>query len=566
MDLFLHVGPLMAHPTHTDDQTDALKHSRAFTLSHDETLPVNTSQPTTHTASVPTLRRTRRLIASRPNENPLNARDLAVEKNSQSEGTSVPVARRNASGKALHMRATKPLYPPSSWKGDISNGRDDGDIFTKSSISGSNELFSSKTGRSLPSTNHVERYIGKFMQKLPEESTDECNSSGEGKENLVSSAKPLLHQNTSGPHTKPCNTPRDRIMDPKPSAPKIGSDWSKASSRAYKQSSRNGATTQSVLPDPEVAYSQTFYYTTCPHTSPPCSRPLNVQPTLTTYHENLLRFAPFHLRIHPMDPAPEIYTLEGACSQCDLAARREAEIKVLGKYKSKVDDLSARLHDLQGDIDLDSPTLPRKCYGGTSQSSPHSKAMTDQTNAVFTPEAIEEILSIETDLESLIKRRDREVKFIWRGYTARWGPATLGVFRDQLHPLTRTMQTAATSNAEHGLSRYGTASDDESITSTGTRSSVKDVGSGSSGASSTTSFGSGGGATHSSSTRTRRTQNTTNYLASSPCDTPQSRYSNGMRHVPLPSPIDATKQDGRMQIGWVRQDRNLSTKTPRNVD
>lgn len=546
----MHVNPLTAHPTHEDAQNHASEHSPSFSLSYGKTLPATDKAP------VPKLRRTRRLIITGPSENQTNISDLPDRKYPHVHTTRPPAEVENTCGEALHSRQQKLLYPPSSWKGDIGEGGESADNLPKSLLAGSKYIISTKTDQRFPNTNHAEPNIGRSARtkKLCEDSTNLSISSEDVYEYSALSNKPLFSRMTSVSDAKACNVSRDQINYFKSSAS------TKASPTTGKKGGSSVVTTQSTLPNPEIAYSQTFYYTTCPHASPPCSRPLNVQPTLVTYHQDLLRFAPFHLRIRPLDPAPEIYTLEGACSQCDLAARREAEIKVLEKYRSNVDDLSARLHELQGDIDLDSPTLPREYYGGMRQPSRSSNAMTDEINAVLTPEAIEKILSIETDLEALIKKREREIKFVWRGYTARWGPATLGVFRDQLYPLTRTTETAAANNADHSLSRLGNTSDELSIASKGMKSSTREVRSVSSGASSTTSFGSGSGASHLSFVRARPASSTFNYPTSS-CDTPQSRYSNGMRQIRLPSPVDPTKQDGRMQIGWIRRDRKSTKKT-----
>jgi hypothetical protein len=552
MDLFLSVGTHAANSTNKNAQTRTSNHSRILSISNPK-IPL----PTTPTAAVqppPEPRRTRRVTILGPGACQMKSSDPSAQGRAQMRATSPPSAVENKSWKTFQSRQPRPSHPPTSWKGgyeDCSDGEDRAP-----------EILCNEPKRTLPETtslhalnpNDKEQSIGTFAssRKLSESSSDVSTST----------ENPTFCSATTPGHMLP-----DRTVREHPGRYKISSDSPNPSGRNPGIPTRSESTTQISppntqelkaprLPDPEIAYGQMFYYTACPHASPPCSRPLNVQPTLVTYHENLLRYAPFHLRVAPLDPAPEIYILEGACSQCDLAARREAEIKVLDKYKSKVDVLSSKLYELQGDIDVDSPTLPRECYSGISRPLPHSDAVTDNTEVVFTAETIAQILSIETDLESLIKRRDREIRFIWRGYTARWGPATLGVFRNQLHPVTRTMQNAAAGNAECTLSQSAAMSDNESVVSTTTKSSSGDRSSSSfTDSSSATTLGSS--TTGISSTRRQRTHSSVNPPAFNSRDTPQSRYSNGRRSVPLPPPVDGTKQEGRMQIDWVRRGCDL---------
>lgn len=514
MDLFLPIGAHATKPTDRSAQTHISKHSRSLSISYDESL-LSTKLPATDSAPAPApaSRRTRRVTIFGPRANQHKTSILPAQQASQLHTPWSPSAMRSTGREALYPCQQRPSYPPTSWKGDINDGSDDEDNVPKISSNLFKQTTAAKANREFPNTDHDESSTAssRTTGKLPERASESSEQRGPGE---------------------------STTQQPQPN------------SRVPKE--------QQLLPEPEIAYSQTFYYTTCPHASPPCSRPLNIQPSLVTYHEGLLRYAPFHLRVHSLDPAPEIYTLEGACSQCDLATRREMEIKILVKYKSKVDDLSSRLYGLQGEIGIDSPTLPRECYGGMSQPVPSPNSVTDVTNTVFTPETVEKILSIEADLESLMKKRDREIRFVWRGYTARWGPATLGVFRDHLHPVTRAMQTAATRNAERSLSQLdNSTSDGVSVSSTETTFSTKDVGSSFlTDASSLASSNGRNGASKSSSTHTRRTYSTVHRPSATLDDTPSSRYSNGRCSIPLPPPIDTTKQDGRMQIDWVRRGKS----------
>lgn len=558
MDLFLSVGPRAANSTNKNTQSQSSNHSGSLSVSNPKI-----SLPTTRTVGrraaaqidppvqpPPEPRRTRRVTILGPGPRQMKGSDHSAQTGTQVYVTSPPPAEDSKSWKTFQSRQPRPSFPPTSWKGGYEGSSDDED--------GAPEILCNKPKESPPETtslhdmnpNDEEQRIRAFVptKKLSEGSSD-----------VTTYSKSREEYSAATPGT----IPPDRTGQINSHRYKIGSDSPNPSARNPGTPTRSKRTAQisrpntqklkaPQLPDPEIAYGQTFYYTTCPHASPPCSRPLNVQPTLMTYHENLLRYAPFHLRVHPLDPAPEIYILEGSCSQCDLAARREAEIKVLDKYKSKVDILSSRLYELQGDIDLDSPTLPRECYSGISQPLLTSDAVTDNTELVFTDETIAQILSIEADLESLIKRRDREIKFVWRGYTARWGPATLGVFRNEPREITRVMQNAVDSNAERTLSRSATASDTESAVSSATKSSSGGRSSSSFTDSSTSSVSSDTFGI--SSTRRQRTHGNVSPPTPNSRDTPQSRYSNGRHNVPLPPPVDGTKQDGRMQIDWVRRD------------
>ncbi|EXJ73092.1 uncharacterized protein A1O5_04241 [Cladophialophora psammophila CBS 110553] len=121
-------------------------------------------------------------------------------------------------------------------------------------------------------------------------------------------------------------------------------------------SSRPASAERTPLPDPETAYAHTYYYTFCAHTSPPMSRPLNVQPTLARYRRGLLAYPPFHLRAYNPDqgtPSPTLYVLEGSCSDCDITMRRQAESKVLDRYTHELENLSIQLSLLRKDIAIE---------------------------------------------------------------------------------------------------------------------------------------------------------------------------------------------------------------------
>jgi len=550
MDLFLRVGSPNTNLTRKNTQSPSSKHSSTLFISNSKpSVPVVqvvsdkarvSTKTTAPMQSLPITRRTRRVTIRGPDAQQMNSTHSSAQECAPARLNSPASAAASNSWKTFQSRQRRPRHPPTSWKGPWEDYSDYED--------------------SAPETWCDE------CRHANSEATDDITSSETRSGSSLSAVKPFNRSAfpVCGTEHKmlPDRTVWDNLLisETAPDPPRSSRCISEASvgdkgtRRRLRPTTRETKTP--VLPDPEIAYGQEFYYTTCPHASPPCSRPLNVQPVLMKYQAGLLRYAPFHLRVHPLEPAPEIFILEGSCSQCDLAARREAELRVLSKYKSKIDVLSNRLYELRGEVDLDSPTLPRECYSGISQPINTQDTMADNTGIVFTPEVIEQILSLEADLELIVKRRDREVKFVWRGYTARWGPATLGVF----HPVTLATQQAATSNAESALSQSSNTSDTESSVSCRTKSSHgRPKYSAFTDSSSATSYSDGTGATTTSSTR-RQHGYAPRSTSASPCDTPRARYSNGRHNIPLPLSIDGTHQEGRMRINWVRRD---PVRTPR---
>ncbi|EXJ81211.1 hypothetical protein A1O3_07501 [Capronia epimyces CBS 606.96] len=201
-------------------------------------------------------------------------------------------------------------------------------------------------------------------------------------------------------------------------------------------SSAPSLTSSTDLPDPELAYAQTYHFTTCPHTSPPVSRPLNVQPILAEYHDDLLAYPPLYLRVSPAKepltrvPNNYIYIIQGSCGHCDSAARREAESAILDEYADNIDELTERLSLLKQDIESASSQPPESGHESTASASASVVDTAPSTcivglNIRLSRSHIRSIVEMENQLKSMIRRRDRKVKAVWKGYTARWGPATL---------------------------------------------------------------------------------------------------------------------------------------------
>ncbi|KAJ9499270.1 hypothetical protein H2202_005427 [Exophiala xenobiotica] len=257
----------------------------------------------------------------------------------------------------------------------------------------------------------------------------------------LSPRKPILRYNSTSPARQPSSTQQNSPCQQVSGAhttptPPIATQPKYIRSR--RRSNSVGPSPQKLsLPEPEIAYADTFHYTTCEHTSPPMSRPLNAQPVLVKYHDELLAYPPLHIKAFLSSfPAviPSIYIIEGACSICDLSYRREAESDILARYTTRLENLILQLSLLQEDIDVKSPDAAHISPCSTS-ATPFPSSSTTQRAAspttasptTMSPENIQAIIQMEDQADNLVKQRDNEVKAIWSGYTERWGPATVGI-------------------------------------------------------------------------------------------------------------------------------------------
>ncbi|EXJ78682.1 hypothetical protein A1O1_09084 [Capronia coronata CBS 617.96] len=333
------------------------------------------------------------------------------------------------------------------------------------------------------------------------------------------------------------------------------------------------------LPDPEIAYAHTYHFTNCPHTSPPMSRPLNVQPILVQYHDDLLAYPPYHLRElqdESMARPPDIYIIEGSCSPCDSTSRREAESAILDTYAHNTDGLSDQLSRLKLDIEstsslsLESVSTstssgPATNGTGTSSSSCSSKS---KRSIGLSPGQILAIADIENQLNSMVKLRDRQVTSVWKGFTSRWGPATLGIHHDsdqdrgrrRTRDMSLSLNTDSNTEATTKTTTYtpensvishekaqsrrrsvGRVRTSTVTSTTATSSRVTTTVTTSNNSSQTVS-------SMSSQQRTGRDRRT----STSSSNGPRERYSDGTRQVILSSSVDGVKSDGRMVVDWIR--------------
>jgi hypothetical protein len=191
--------------------------------------------------------------------------------------------------------------------------------------------------------------------------------------------------------------------------------------------SRSTTATKSTLPDPESVYANTSFFTTCPHTSPPSHRPINIQPTLTTFTPTLLTYPPFHLRarIAANQPIAPISVIVGSCSDCDYRARRQQEGEVLAKYADIRNSLLGRIKGLRQRMAALHPPDDSDDPDGEG-----GKKLRGTGDAVEDEQDLElEMLAVEGEIEELPERQEGDVKRVWRGWASKWGPGTIGIHR-----------------------------------------------------------------------------------------------------------------------------------------
>ncbi|KAL2438786.1 hypothetical protein ABEF95_013964 [Exophiala dermatitidis] len=444
-------------------------------------------------------------------------------------------------------------YPPSSWKHSFSveSAR------VAPQAHGTEEI----TGRSAapgekPQTGCASRSNPRSSNNTSKAYCDAAEVDSTVSVNNVS--QPSLTRQS--PMREPASSPIMSASSPVPSAVHQSDAFA-----AQRSSAPSCISQETVLPEPEIAYAHTYYFTKCPHTSPPLPRPLNVQPALVTYHDNLLAYPPFHLRAYQKsDPTPttDIYVIEGSCSHCDLHARREAESFVLDRYAGDVQRLSEQLARLQMDIESTS------CHGSRPVSKVMEPVPLESASSISptTPDAdlshgqIFAIVELEDQLDSIIARRDREVKSIWRGYSRRWGPGTLGIHHDPSESGGRRRgggrnkkkyidsSTRGSITTKDDLSR--SASSDASTCATSLHES--EMSPATPPAAGVTAVSSERAATTVSDCRWQEQNARLRRASVSSSNGHRDRYSDGARQIDVSSSVDGIKSDGRMVVDWIR--------------
>ncbi|KAL6241448.1 hypothetical protein RBB50_011712 [Rhinocladiella similis] len=479
--------------------------------------------------------------------------------------------------RSSRSRSPKALYPPSSWKRVeplTFNLAEPTKVETPLISPSSDDSVASPQRPGLGKARHTEPAsagapnsdIWTEIAGLSPQSTSRTSSARSSLQNKPIPVAPLGPRNeTVVVDLKPIASQYDQIVSDATRDRPIQTVAQNTRPRYIRSRRRSNPVTPSSqehnLPAPEIAYADTFHYTNCEHTSPPMSRPLNTQPILVPYQHDLLAFPPFHIReflASQPTATPSIYIIEGACSICDLAYRRKAESDILARYTTRSENLLLQLSLLQEDLDVKTPTtlhpLDRK---NTATPFPASSSKRETTSPEptstpsITPENIQAILQMEEQAENLIKQRDFEVRAIWRGYTERWGPATIAIHhandRCRGRGRAQSASSAATFPEMDNISLL-TSNVDTSTDRTSTMTSTV-------------------------STRTTQTSHTNNTMLSSmtPRRTTmsrrtsrsssiglQDRYSDGTRTVNVSSSVDGIKKDGRMMVDWIRPERTES--------
>lgn len=185
----------------------------------------------------------------------------------------------------------------------------------------------------------------KFVKATPDDGYDEeCQSTGLGSllSHRPAASNPTVHPSSSSSITSP------------------------PSKSSYSSSSPESIT-------------ELHYFTLCPHTYPPATRPLNVQPTLISV---------------PYNPAA-LSVIEGRCHDCDSQHRRDLESHILTLYQPRIGGHQNQLSVLR--------------VQGISY--PSKVAST--------------IAKVEEEIRDLLVEREEDIRAVWKGYSARWGPGTI---------------------------------------------------------------------------------------------------------------------------------------------
>lgn len=224
------------------------------------------------------------------------------------------------------------------------------------------------------------------------------------------------------------------------------------SSPAYQLPSSAPATPRRHASHPQQTHQEIHFYTECPHTSPPCTRPLDTQPRLQPLTSDVLKCPPYELwnDLGTLDTSKQsqshqseidrayqilnatnqgnkfnsfstqsaslpnhqkspttISTIQGRCFDCDYASRRDREAEVLASHADNLASLEAQIRQLR--LQLDSMDFKNK---------KQERELERNTSDV------EQLVSEAVDA------RESEVKAIWLGYSRRWGPGLLGLSDD----------------------------------------------------------------------------------------------------------------------------------------
>ncbi|KAJ9608400.1 hypothetical protein H2200_007388 [Cladophialophora chaetospira] len=409
-------------------------------------------------------------------------------------------------GSATTARSTRRPYPPSSWK---SSSTVDSAALNQKTRQGARPAGSEAPRQVNEMPGGATLPTSKTIVAVENPKPEECEASGK-----------LARKDSRRQYTIGSSNPTHQAAV---LSLEIGKDKSS-------HTTGRGATEGPILPDPETAYAHTFYYTTCPHTSPPKPRPLNVQPTLVQYNHGLLAQHPSKLIDRPNNTATDplnVYILEGPCADCDLSARRRAESDILDNYTHKLENLTIQLSLLQRDIVSEHPEML------ANRNSSTFSTFTLPSTLELTPEATQSVVEIEDQLNELIKKRDGEVKQVWQGFTARWGPGTVQIHRDDNVQIPVRSRSRSTARTVTSTISFHVPSADTTPEKSATASSV------------TSAYADGTVLPSPESSFANRVR----------ASSTQERYSDGTHDIVIDSSVDGVRGRGRMLVDWIRPDQ-----------
>ncbi|KAK5088784.1 hypothetical protein LTR05_003006 [Lithohypha guttulata] len=337
-------------------------------------------------------------------------------------------------------------------------------------------------------------------------------------------------------------------------------------------------------------YSTIHYFTECSHASPPAHRPLDPDAQPRT-----------HPDFHPSNPPITRSIIPGMCFNCDTSYRRTQENAVIEgstrrivKLNEELSDLLDQLemldyasssddeerfstdrhgaglvtmckfpedeHDLRHEISTlslppisDDDLLPR--------ASRKSKRTAEQLS--YQTRTMAQIREIETAINDLRSEQDRKVTSVWRGFTSRWGPATLGVQRagqmSDVHSEPTAEHVAQRATAAEGVDignlriRDGSPNDVQVVRVTNQLGDDEDDGVSTASLAGSTLVGRGGVIDKTSPPRTRSVSRGRSSVTNKSRTSSASRTASVLSHRDVPR--SRTPGEGRMKVGWIREDK-----------
>lgn len=195
-------------------------------------------------------------------------------------------------------------------------------------------------------------------------------------------------------------------------------------------------------------YETIHHFTECSHASPPANRPLHPEAQPRPDPD-----------FHPSNSNITRSIIPGACFHCDTVQRRNREDKIIETSIGHIARLATRLAKLLDELDLLDSDDEEAEYLHDKHSArllASSKFKEDQHDLDLETKSVKDLPPLSDDLDvssesrqacqqritqqirdqeaqidQLREEQDKQVKRVWSGFTARWGPATLGLQRNR---------------------------------------------------------------------------------------------------------------------------------------